>query len=60
MPGYVVTPTEEVKEGLYCSHCRLLLRDAVQNEEGYRLCHGCCDEIRRGLYFFTYIKLIGI
>ena len=47
MPGHTVVAVESVKESFYCPHCRLLLRDAVQNEEGFRLCQDCCDLIKR-------------
>jgi hypothetical protein len=47
MPGYDVTTVEPAKESFYCPHCRGLLRQPIQNQEGYRLCQECCDLIRR-------------
>jgi len=47
MPGYEVTPVEPLKVGLVCGECQLLLRDAVQTEEGDRLCRTCYEEIKR-------------
>ena len=53
MPGYRYTPTEATKKSNVCPHCRLLLRDAVQTEEGYRLCHDCCLAIQELRYVAT-------
>ena len=47
MPGYEVTPVEPLKAGLVCGECQLLLREAVQTEEGDRLCRTCYEEIKR-------------
>ena len=34
-------------EELLCSSCNLIMKDAVQTEEGDRLCKSCCDVILR-------------
>jgi len=44
MPGYEASAVSE-RVGLVCPHCKLLLRDAVQTEEGVRLCQSCFKEI---------------
>ena len=42
MPGYKgVIPVGKPKKELYCSQCSLLLREAMQTEEGDRICHSC-------------------
>lgn len=46
MPGYKVPAGVPADKGWLCAHCKLLLRDAVQTEEGDRLCQSCCEEIR--------------
>ena len=38
---------EQLKQGLRCPECQLLLRDPVQTEEGDRLCSSCYDAIKR-------------
>lgn len=58
MPGHTVVTVEPVKESFYCPHCRLLLRDAVQNEEGFRLCQDCCDIIKRFATSHSYKQLV--
>ena len=35
------------KSGLLCAECGLILKEAVQTEEGVRLCHGCYEEIAK-------------
>ena len=56
MPGHSVTTVEAAKESFYCRHCQLLLRDAIQNEEGFRFCKDCCDVIKRlACILFTII-----
>ena len=47
MPGYELTPVEPLNAGLICCECLLLLREAVQTEEGDRLCRTCYEEIKR-------------
>ena len=47
MPGYKVYTQDggEIREGLTCSYCKLLLKDPVQtSESGLRLCRGCFEE----------------
>ena len=44
MPGYEATVVYE-RIGLVCPHCKLLLRNAVQTDEGARLCQSCFIEI---------------
>ena len=46
MPGYGATAVDK-KLGLVCPHCKLLLRSAVQTDEGVRLCESCFKEIAR-------------
>ena len=40
-------PAEPVKESFICPHCRQVLIDAVQTENGDRLCRECCNAIKR-------------
>ncbi len=44
--GYDVVLAEH-QEGLQCSECDLVLRDAVQTCEGIRVCRPCYDSIAR-------------
>ena len=47
-PGYSVeTVEQDVKNGLLCSECSLILRDAVQTSESIRLCQVCFDVISK-------------
>ena len=35
----------EIREGLTCSYCKLVLKDPVQtSESGLRLCRGCFEK----------------
>ena len=43
--GYDVDTVDPAKEGLLCSECRLVLKQAVQTPEGNRLCQGCFNSI---------------
>ncbi len=45
MPGYDLRPVGDVKPSLLCNECNLILKDAVQTYEGYRLCKECFDAI---------------
>jgi len=50
MPGYKVYPQKngEVREGLKCSYCRLVLKDPIQTSEtGQRYCKECFTEAIR-------------
>ena len=47
MPGHKVLLQVggEIREGLTCSYCKLLLKDPVQtSESGLRLCRECFEE----------------
>ncbi|XP_019858616.1 PREDICTED: TNF receptor-associated factor 2-like [Amphimedon queenslandica] len=46
MPGYDLKINGEYAriESLQCSSCELILRDAIQNEEGQRFCKSCWEE----------------
>ncbi|XP_065916393.1 TNF receptor-associated factor 3-like isoform X2 [Dysidea avara] len=46
MPGYVVhlQSGEEVRDGLRCSHCHLVLKDPVQTTSGLIFCRDCFKE----------------
>ena len=47
MPGYKVFLQDggDIREGLTCSYCKLVLKDAVQtSESGQRLCRECFDK----------------
>ena len=47
MPGYKLRlqNNEELREGVKCSYCRLILRDPVQTAEtGQRYCRECVKE----------------
>jgi len=37
----------ETKGGLLCAECGYILKEAVQTEEGVRLCHGCYEYIAK-------------
>ena len=39
---------EEIREGLKCFYCKLVLKDPVQTtESGLRLCRGCFEEAKK-------------
>ena len=44
MPGYDAKTVEPLKAALVCPECNLLLRDAVQTDDGIRLCRTCFTE----------------
>lgn len=44
MPGYGAAAVDR-RGGLVCPHCKLLLRSAVQTDDGIRLCESCFNEI---------------
>ena len=49
MPGYKVYLRDggEIREGLMCCYCSLVLKDPVQtSESGLRLCRGCFEEAK--------------
>ena len=48
MPGYDLEINGEYArlDSLKCPSCKLILRDAIQTEEGIRLCKSCCDLLR--------------
>ena len=38
----------DVRDGLTCSYCKLMLKDAVQTTEtGLRFCKGCFEKAQR-------------
>ena len=45
MPGYDARTVELQKAALICPECDLLLRDAVQTDDGIRLCESCFKQI---------------
>ena len=50
MPGYKVYLQDggEIREGLTCSYCKLLLKDPVQTSEiGQRLCRECFNKANK-------------
>ena len=50
MPGYKVFLEDggEIREGLTCAYCKLVLKDPVQtSESGLRLCRGCFEKANR-------------
>ena len=50
MPGYdgVRTVREgDLKDGMICGHCGLILREPVQTEHGFRLCRSCAQDITK-------------
>ena len=50
MPGYKVFLEDggEIREGLTCSYCKLVLKDPVQtSESGLRLCRGCFEAAKK-------------
>ena len=55
MPGYKVYLQDggEIREGLTCSYCKLLLKDPVQtSESGLRLCKGCFEDAAKLVCLF--------
>ena len=59
MPGFDVTPATALKPGLLCCECGLLLREAVQTEDGERLCHSCYEKIKATGSSESGISLVG-
>ena len=50
MPGYEVFLEDggEIREGLTCFYCKLVLKDPVQtSESGLRLCRGCFEDAKK-------------
>ena len=50
MPDYEVFLEDggEIREGLTCAYCKLVLKDPVQtSESGLRLCRGCVEEAKK-------------
>lgn len=48
MSGYSAVAVDKAsRPGLECPHCRHFLREAVQTEEGLRLCKSCFKAIQR-------------
>ena len=49
MPGYDLNVNGDYAriESLKCPACELILRDAIQTEQGVRLCRSCYDDIQR-------------
>ena len=47
MPGYKVVTSEGLKTGLVCPECDLVLKEAVQTPEGFRLCESCYTDISK-------------
>ena len=50
MPGYdgaVPVESDSVKPGMLCAHCKHLLREPLQTEEGLRVCKSCATEIQQ-------------
>ena len=45
--GYDVRTVDEAKDGLLCSECKLILREAVQTPDGVRLCQQCYNGIKQ-------------
>jgi hypothetical protein len=39
---------------LKCVHCKYILREAVQTEDGLRLCMCCAESIKRCVYHITW------
>ena len=55
MPGYKVFLQDggDIREGLTCSYCKLVLKDPVQtSESGQRLCKGCFDKATKLVYHY--------
>ena len=46
--GYEVQTKEELRprDGLLCVHCSLILREAMQTEDGDRVCLSCYQEVK--------------
>ena len=45
--GYDVKTVDEAKDGLLCSECKLILKEAVQTSDGVRLCQQCYNRIKQ-------------
>ena len=46
MPGFKLIPVVDRFEALTCAYCHLILREAMQTEDGDRLCRSCYEFIR--------------
>ena len=61
MPGYKVFLQDggDIREGLTCSYCKLVLKDPVQtSESGQRLCRECYDKATKLVSPLTNILII--
>ena len=51
--GYKVETKDcKPREGLTCVHCSLILRNAMQTEDGLRVCLSCLEEVK---YVFPWL-----
>lgn len=58
MPGYVgakAVDQASVKDGMVCVHCKELLKDPLQTEDGVRVCRSCSGEIAKYVYVYVYV-----
>ena len=58
MPGYKLhlQNSEEPREGVKCSYCRLILKDPVQTiESGQRYCRECYKEAARCAFMHAFM-----
>lgn len=57
MSGYsAVAVDRAARPGLECPHCRHFLREAVQTEEGLRLCKSCFKQIQRSVFHVCILE----
>ena len=62
MPGYKVYLQDggEIREGLTCCYCRLLLKDPVQtSESGLRLCKECYEKASKLVLLLIHSHVRG-
>ena len=46
----ILDEDQPLAERLKCVHCKYILREAVQTEDGFRLCKCCAEHIERCVY----------
>ena len=63
MPGYRVYSQDggEVRDGLTCSYCKLMLKDPVQTTEtGKRFCKGCFEKAKAYVIFANVCLFVSM
>ena len=58
MPGYKIhlQKSSEIREGIKCTYCRLVLRDPIQTREtGQRYCRECFTDAIRSVLIIVHM-----